>query len=169
MPDIGIDLSALDDMWSSHLMLQASAVAVLAALIVVLALLALRRAKSGSFARALIAVVGLAVIAAAGFALWRQAAQDGAAEEARALLARNAQLNRSALAPGSALACLDAGAGEAVENACEQRIFASPESTASAVAYMDARLALLAAAAGVDRPAVKSALAATRRAVGLDR
>ena len=52
-----------------------------------------------------------------------------------------------ALAPGSALSCLDAGAGDTVEAACEARVFADPQSTAAAVAYVGARLALLAEAA----------------------
>jgi hypothetical protein len=71
-----------------------------------------------------------------------------------------------ALTPGSALACLDGGAGDAVENACEQKVFASAQTTAAAVAYMDARLKLLAAAA---RAGLLPLFASTRRAVALDR
>ena len=56
-----------------------------------------------------------------------------------------------ALAPGSALACLDTIAGETVENACEKALFASPEATAAAVSYVAAQLSLL--AAGSDHPA----------------
>ena len=48
------------------------------------------------------------------------------------------------MAPGSALACLDANAGEAVERACEKALFATPESVAAAVAYVSAKLTLLA-------------------------
>jgi hypothetical protein len=160
-------LNALSELWSSAFVLPAAGA--LAAFVVVLAGLALRGSHAGGFTRALVALACVVLLAATGFTLWRQAAPDGAAENDSALLARNAELNRSALAPGSALACVDAGAGEAVENACEERIFATPQSTAGAVAYMDARLALLAAAAGHDNPAVKSALAASRRAVSLDR
>ena len=41
-----------------------------------------------------------------------------------------------AIAPGSALSCLDEMAGEAVEAACEKGVFASPEAVAAAVKYV---------------------------------
>jgi hypothetical protein len=91
------------------------------------------------------------------------------AAERRALLARDAELNRIALTPGSVLACLDGGAGEAVENACEKKVFASAQSTAAAVAYLDARLKLLADAAAERDGGLLPLLASTRRAVALDR
>jgi hypothetical protein len=107
------------------------------------------------------ALVAYAVVA--GFARLDRAEQ---AAERRSLMARDAVLDRVALQPGSALSCLDAGAGETVENDCEQRVFATAQSTAAAVTYMSARLTLLADAvkAGDAR-----ALTATRRAVALDR
>ena len=43
------------------------------------------------------------------------------------------ELAARALVPGSALPCLDAIAGDVVEDACEKAIFASPEATAAAV------------------------------------
>ena len=49
-----------------------------------------------------------------------------------------------AIAPGSALSCLDELAGETVEAACERAVFASPEGVAAAVSYVTAQLALLA-------------------------
>jgi hypothetical protein len=96
---------------------------------------------------------------------------DRQAAERRALMQRNAELNISAVAPGSALACLDGGSGEAVENGCEKHVFADPQRAASAVAYMAARLALLADVATLARtePAVVEGFTATRRAVELDR
>jgi len=110
----------------------------------------------------------LAVVAVAAFidrlALVQQAA------ERRTLIERAAALDRVALAPGSALACLDAGAGEAVENACEKAVFASPQTAAAAVAYMGARLQLLKdAAAFTPDKDVNAALATSRRAFELDR
>ncbi len=69
------------------------------------------------------------------------AAQDA---ERRALDDLARELARSALAPGSALACLDAGAGEMVEAACEKSVFASAEAVAAAVAYISERLKLIA-------------------------
>ena len=59
-------------------------------------------------------------------------------------------LNASALQPGRALACLDAVAGESTEAACEAKVFASPQSTAAAVAYTGAQLTLLADAQKFD-------------------
>ena len=98
--------------------------------------------------------------------------QDRRAAERRALLARNGELTTGALAPGSALACLDGGAGEAVENACEKAVFADPQSAAAAVAYMAARLTLLTQASALvpgSEPSFFETFAATRRAVELDR
>ena len=115
--------------------------------------------------------LSLAALALAGFAVYalidRSAVAERAAER-RALLAREVELSRIALTPGSALACLDGGAGETVENVCEKAVFASAQSTAAAVAYMDARLKLLTAAAARD-PGLLRLLASTRRAVALDR
>ncbi len=115
--------------------------------------------------------LSLAALALAGFAVYALIDRSSVAERAaerRALLAREVELSRIALAPGSALACLDGGAGETVENVCEKTVFASPQSTAAAVAYMDARLNLLASAAERD-PGLLVLLASSRRAVALDR
>ena len=114
-------------------------------------------------------VPAVAVIAAAlaVVAVIDRLAQDNAAAERRELVARGDRLTALALAPGSALACLDSGAGEAAETACEATVFASPQSTAAAVAYVGARIKLLADAKALD-PAGDS-FAATRRAIELDR
>jgi hypothetical protein len=93
---------------------------------------------------------------------------DRQAADRRALVQRAAELNLSAVTPGSTLACLDAGAGEAVENACEKQVFADPQTAARAVAYTAARLALLAEASAT-QPAALFAMAGTRRAIELDR
>ncbi len=115
-------------------------------------------------------VFSVAALALAGFAVFALIDRSHVAEQAaerRALLMRDAELNRVALAPGSSLACLDGGAGEAVENACEKMVFGTAQSAAAATAYMDARLKLLAAA---ERDAGTMTLfASTRRAVALDR
>jgi hypothetical protein len=98
---------------------------------------------------------------------------DNARAAARqALLMRAAELERSALVPGSMLPCVDGTAGEAVGNACEARVFATPQSTAAAVAYMGARIDLLDDARALIRRGdkrVKAALTGTRRVVALDR
>ncbi len=116
-------------------------------------------------------VVGAALVAAVMLAAGRLAVGERYAAH-RAVLARDGELDRAALAPGTALACLDAGAGDAVENGCEQAVFRSAQSTAVAVAYMDARLKLLSEAAALAAngdSSIMAALAASRRAIELDR
>jgi hypothetical protein len=142
-----------------------------AALVAVVCLLAMRRARSrllGGFLR--LAVVLIAVTATLAF-FHRSAVHERLAER-RALETRNFELIARVLAPGSALACLDGEVGEAVENACEKAVFASPATAAAAVAYMAARLALLADGlgyAGRSDPAFVATLAGLRRTVELDR
>jgi hypothetical protein len=65
--------------------------------------------------------------------------------ERRSLELRAEQLNAHALAPGSALACLDPLSGGAVEAACEKVVFASPANVAAATSFVADRLDLLAA------------------------
>jgi hypothetical protein len=106
--------------------------------------------------------------ALAVFVVVNQMALDRDAADRRALVQRHTALTASAVAPGSALSCLDAGAGDAVDSACEARVFADPRSAAAAVAYIGARLALLEEAAATQPSALK-AMAASRRAIELDR
>jgi len=105
--------------------------------------IAFRRSGSGAFS----ALVSIFIVVSGVSVVWlvldRMGTQDRAAER-NALDARFAQLAAYASAPGSPLACLDAMAGEAVADACEKMLFASPASVAAAVAYTSARLALLA-------------------------
>jgi hypothetical protein len=137
----------------------------MAALILVGIVVVLRRGS-----RPWITLLGVLLVAVAMAALIDRLAIAGHAAERRALIARAAALDRAALAPGSALACLDAGAGEAVEDSCEKAVFASPQATAAAVAYIAARLQLLQdAAAFASDQALRAALAASRRAIELDR
>jgi hypothetical protein len=119
--------------------------------------------------RTLLATAGLAIVGVAAFALVDRVAIGERAAERRALLARDAELTRLALMPGSALACLDGNAGEAVENSCEKMVFATAQGTAAAVGYMDARLKLLGDAAGLHDGRALALLTASRRAVALDR
>ena len=159
-------------MLSTPLVLPASVAGALAALFVVLAVMALRRAGAGGLQRLLPPVAAIVVVALSAIALLDRMALDSQAAERRALLQRNAELDTGALAPGSALACLDGGAGEAVENACEKAVFADAQSAASAVAYTGARLALLkdaTAFAQRGEAGFIDAFAGTRRALELDR
>jgi hypothetical protein len=48
-----------------------------------------------------------------------------------------------AIAPGSALSCLDEIAEETVEAACEKAVFASPEAVAAGIKHVTSQLALL--------------------------
>ncbi len=161
-----IDGASLNGLLSTPLALGA-----VAALLAVLLLLAILRV---GVARRL-----LVPVAVAGR---RQLRRDGhprshgrqaiAPTARRALSQRYAELTAQALVPGSALACLDGAAGEAVETACEKTVFAGPQATAAAVAYMAARLTLLAdglAFARHDDPDFAATLAGLRRAIELDR
>lgn len=125
-----------------------------------------------SLRRGFVAVLGIAVVAG-GCALYlhSRAAGEQAAER-RALDARALELAARALAPGSAIACLDGEAGETVESACEKLVFARPETIAAAVAYVGARLSLLVDGlryAGQGDPAFAAKLSGMRRAIELDR
>ena len=118
--------------------------AALLVLLLVIIIVAVRR--SGSFASvgALFGVAALVVIA---FSAWKFAEHSILRQrvaEREALNARELQLTAAALVPGSPLACLDGVAGEAVNASCEAAIFRSPDTVAAAVAYVEARLRLLA-------------------------
>ena len=160
-----IDGAALKDLSSTPLVLGA-----LAAPLVVLVVLAVMRA--GVARRLLLPVAMLAIVSLAVMAILDRMAQNERAAERRALAQRYAELSAQALAPGSTLACLDGAAGETVENGCEKTVFAGPQSTASAVAYMAARLTLLADGLAFARHGdadFPAALAGLRRAIELDR
>lgn len=90
----------------------------------------------------------------------------------RALELRAEELTAHALAPGSALPCLDALAGNDVEAACEKSLFASAASVAVASSYATARLDLLSdMVAYVKRGGgnIDTTLVPLRRAVEADR
>jgi hypothetical protein len=115
-------------------------------------------------------VLVLSGLALAWFAFDGWSRRELAAER-RALDARAFELASRAIMPGSALACLDAGAGDTVEASCEKALFATPESTATAVTYVAAQLALLADASNFARrePSYLAELTNLRRAVTNDR
>lgn len=127
----------------------------------------LRRLLMSVAAVAMAALAGVAVVAA----IQHVATTDMAAER-RAIVARNTELTRAALAPGSALACLDGAAGETAGDACEAAVFASPQAVAAAVAYEGERLSILKAGFELSKQGdtqVMPALAGARRAAELDR
>ena len=117
------------------------------------------------------------MIAALVLGTWLYLQQRGSAPgaaaggERRALDDRKTAMMAGAIAPGSALSCLDEMAGEAVETACEKAVFASPKSVASAVKYVSAQIALLndGIAYAQRDPSYAAEVAPLRTAVELDR
>ena len=125
----------------------------------------------GGLFRALrVAAAGLIVGGFAWFALDRWVQHEYAVER-RALDARANELTQRALAAGSPLACLDAVANPALEAACEKVLYASPETTSASIAYVDAKLRLLAdgMAYAARDPAYAPTLERLRRGLEADR
>jgi hypothetical protein len=115
------------------------------------------------------------VIAAFVLGAWlyvdRGGAKNADSTDRRALEDRKTALITGAIAPGSALSCLDERAGEAVATACEKAVFASPEAVAAAVKYVAAQLALLkdGTAYAMQDSTYAAELAPLRSAIELDR
>jgi hypothetical protein len=144
-----------------------------AAVIIVAVLIraALRRAGNAGLSGALW-VGALAILGAAfTYALLDRLAQRDLIAARRAIEAQAVDLSTRALAPGSALGCLDAVANALIENGCEQRLFASPEATAAAIAYVDARFSLLVASATLSEhdPGYRPSFERLRRGLEEDR
>jgi hypothetical protein len=139
----------------------------LAACAVLVCALTLARADG----RGMLAVVLLLIIVLVGWWARDHFAQRDVAAELRALDTRAFDLATRAFAPGSALGCLDANAGETVEAACERVLFASPEATAAAASYVAAQLSLLASASELGRRhgGANPGAAMLRRALEADR
>ncbi len=118
-----------------------------AATLAVSLLLAIKRAGGVALISSLFRV---ALIAVGVLAVWLSVEQRGSSptgsnlgSERRSLDDRKAALMAGAIAPGSALSCLDEIAGETVEARCEMAVFASPEVVAADINYVTAQLALL--------------------------
>ncbi len=162
----------LFDSATGTLMLPWWAAAAIAALLVVVVVLAMLR---GGPVIVVGGVVGIAFLLIVVTIVWvgsERVTERERAEERQALLTRAQNLAAQAATPGSALACLDAAAGETVEAACERVLFASPEAIAAATAYTAARVALL--SDGVDyavraNASYEGALPGLRRALETDR
>jgi hypothetical protein len=146
--------------------------AVIAALCVASCVLLLRRAgRDGmmeAFSRAGLLLVGAAVV----WVLLDATSAGTSAAQRRALDARLLEMTTRAVMPGSALACLDAAAGDLIEASCEKALFATPEAAAASVAYVIAQLSLLADGSEYQRRSganYESALGSLRHAVETDR
>jgi hypothetical protein len=170
MPTTGSTL--LNGLLSNPLVQGASIAGALAALLVVLLVMMVRRSTAGGTRRQWLPIVAVALAGLAVLSILDRMAREERGAERRALAQRDVELTAQALAPGSTLACLDGAAGEAVENACEKLVFANPQSTASAIAYVAARLSLLSDGIAFARSSdyeFAATLAPLRRAIELDR
>ena len=145
-------------------------VALICAVVVALCMFAPIRGDIKGVGGLLARVAVVLVLVSAGWWGLDYLARRDLAAERRALDARTFELATRSLAPGSALACLDAIAGEVVEDACEKALFASAEATAAAVSYVAAQLSLLTAASDHARGGGSSSgMANLRRALEADR
>jgi hypothetical protein len=133
MPDLAVTTEPLS-LWAA---------AALLILLLVIGVVVLRRSGSPGSVAALFAVPALVVIAWSAWNFVDHSILRQRAAEREAINARALQLTNAAMAPGSALACIDAGAGEVVEASCEATVFGKPETVAAATAYVEARLRLL--------------------------
>src|SRR3954454_9368835 len=145
---------------------------VAAAVLVALAMIAVVRSGASEFGSLLFRAAVVVIALVFGWTYLNRSAERDRADERRALDQRAAELVGRALAPGSAIACLEATNTETVEGACERAVFASPETVAAASAYIAARLSLLADAheytARRDQ-GYESTIAGLRRTIGADR
>jgi hypothetical protein len=114
------------------------------AVFVVAIVLAMGKAGAVTAIATLFRVAVVLIGVSAGWIYLQRSSLQDRTVERRSLDERSAALMARAIAPGSALSCLDELAGEAVETACEKAVFASPEAVAAAVSYVTAKLALLA-------------------------
>src|SRR5437660_1831583 len=147
-------------------------VGVVAALFVALIVIAVIRAGLNEFGGLVFRIAVIIIAVVFGWSYVHRSGERDRADERRALDQRAADLVGRAVAPCSAIACLEATNTETVEGACERAVFASPETVAAATAYVSARLSLLADAheytARRDQ-SYESAIAGLRRTIGADR
>src|SRR6266699_2168994 len=126
--------------------------------------------QSAILAGLLLLFVFLAVYRAQWPTVVDRLAERDRADERRALDQRILELSARALAPGSALGCLEPNLGETIDAACEKAVFADPETIAGATAYVAGSLSLLAdAAANGWDVYYDAALAALRHRLEIDR
>jgi hypothetical protein len=148
------------------------AVGAVAAVFLVLIMLAIAQAGTSTVMNALFRTSIVVAVLSAGWIYVQHTEEQAHAVARRSLDERAAALLARAVAPGSALSCLNELAGDAVETACEKAVFGSPESVSAAVSYVTAELALLTDGliyAGRVDPAYGAELAPMRAALQLDR
>jgi len=148
------------------------AVGVALALFVALLVIAVVRAGLTEFGSMIFRVAVILIAVVFGWTYVTRVGERDRMDERRALDNRAAELTGRAIAPGSAIACLEATNTETVEGSCERAVFASPETVAAASAYMAARLSLLADAHEFNArrdQSYESQIAGVRRTVAADR
>ena len=148
------------------------AAAVAAALFVALIVIAVIRAGVTEFGSMIFRVAIVVIAVVFGWTYVTRTADRDRADERRSLDTARAELVGRAVAPGSAIACLEATNTETVEGSCERAVFASPETVAAASAYIAARISLLADAHEFTSrrdQSYESQIAGLRRTVAADR
>jgi hypothetical protein len=172
MPSVDASIFPSFDQATGMLMLPWWVAAAVAAVLVVVIVVAMVRGGAASVVSGLGAIAALAlVVALAGVWVTRSVERERA-DDRRALSARAQALTAHAAASGSALACLDAVAGEPVEFACEKALFETPQAVSAAASYVAARVALL--SDGIDyairaNTSYEAVLPGVRRALEADR
>jgi hypothetical protein len=160
------------DMMTGNLTVPIWAAGAASAVLFTAILLAVGRAGAAALIGTLFRVAIVVIAVSAGWFYVQRTEQQEHVTERRLFDERWTTLLASAVAPGSALSCLDELAGETVEAACEKAVFASPEAVAAAVTYITAKLALMADGSDHARrvdAAFASELAPLRTALELDR
>ena len=148
------------------------ALAVAAALFVALIVIAVVRSGLTELGGLVFRVAVIVIAVVFGWTYVSRTNDRDRADERRSLDQRAADLIGRAVAPGSAIACLEATNTETVEGACERAVFASPETVAAASAYLSARISLLSDAHDYTArrdSSYESAIAGLRRTVAADR
>ncbi len=146
-------------------------VAALLAVLLIILTVALRRSGAPGSTAAMFGIPAMVVIAWSAWNFAEHSILRQQVMEREALDARALQLTAAAIAPGSPLACLDNGGGDAGD-ACEAAVFLRPETVAAATAYVEARLRLLADSLEYGRrvdPTYYSTLTQLRAAIEADR
>jgi Na+-transporting methylmalonyl-CoA/oxaloacetate decarboxylase gamma subunit len=147
------------------------AVGAVAAVFLVLMMLAVAQSGMAAVMNTLFRAAMVIAAVSAGWIYVQYLERQEQVAARRVLDDRAAALLARAVAPGSALSCLNELAGEAVEAACAKAVFASPEAVSAAVNYVTAELALLADGSDHARadPTYATEMAPVRTALELDR
>jgi hypothetical protein len=148
------------------------AIGIALALFVALLVIAVLRSGMTEFGNLAFRAAVILIAVVLGYTYISRGGERDRMDERRALDNRAIELVGRAIAPGSAVACLEATNTETVEGSCERAVFASPETVAAATAYMAARISLLADAHDYTSrrdPSYELQIAGLRRTVAADR